>query len=174
MCWYGVGLVLGSCLVAAVAVVLGGLVQSLIPAAVRIALLGTATLIVLLRELQLIEFPVPQRRRLVAENVTRRGPTAGPVQFGFEMGTGMRTYSPSALPHLLLLAMVLALPPAWSFAAATGFAAARWLRAAASIGYDDDGAWSDAWTGHQRPLSAVSALAVTTALVAGIGSQLWW
>ena len=31
----------------------------------------------------------------------------GALQFGFEMGTGMRTYSPSALPHLALAAVVL-------------------------------------------------------------------
>ncbi|MCG5212085.1 hypothetical protein [Streptosporangium sp. KLBMP 9127] len=148
----------------AVAAVAGGVVQSLLPAPLRLAVLGLLAAAVLLREAGLISLPVPENRRLVPEHVLNRGRLAGGIQFGFEMGTGMRTYSPSALPHLVLAALVLAVPLPGALAAGTGFAAARWIMAAVSMAHSDDGSWTTLWHANQRFLALATATATATAL----------
>ena len=45
---------------------------------------------------------LPQARRLVPQTILRTSRVAGPLQFGFEMGTGVRTFMPSALPFALV------------------------------------------------------------------------
>lgn len=70
---------------------------------------------------------LPQNRRLVPQTVMRH-PIAGPLRFGFEMGTGVRTYSPSVLPLATFLLIAL-----WSgslalaLVAGLGFGAGRGL-----------------------------------------------
>lgn len=150
-----------------VAAVLGAVAQSLVPSTVLLGVVAILAALVLMRELGVVSLPVPENARLVPEHVQRRGRVLGPIQFGFEMGTGMRTYSPSALPHLVLAAIVLAMPLGHALAAGVGFAAARWIMAAASNAYSDDGAWYARWRAHGRPLAALMALATLAALAAG-------
>jgi len=153
--------------VACVAAVLGALPQALVPAPVRAGLLGLAALAVLARELGLWRFAVPENARLVPEDVQHRAHW-GALQFGFEMGTGMRTYSPSALPHLVLAALVLVVPLPVAPLVAAGFAAARFAMPVLSNAWSDDGAWTAVWAVAQpvvRPLLAVTcvgSLAVAT------------
>jgi len=109
-----------------VAGVLGAVPQALLPAPVRWGLFVLVALPVLGREAGLLRFRVPENARLVPEDVQHLRQW-GALQFGFEMGTGVRTYSPSALPHLVLVAVVLVVPFGPAFAAAAGFAAGRLL-----------------------------------------------
>ena len=139
---------------------LGALPQALIPAAVRAALIGVAVLVVLGRELGLWRFTVPENARLVPEEVQHRAHW-GALQFGFEMGTGMRTYSPSALPHLALAAVVLVVPLPVAPAVAVGFAVGRLAMPVLSNAWSDDGAWTEIWAAAQpvvRPLLAVACV----------------
>jgi hypothetical protein len=153
--------------VAFVAAVVGALPQALVPGPVRALVLGVAAAAVLGRELRLWRFPVPENARLVPEDVQHQGQW-GALQFGFEMGTGMRTYSPSALPHLVLAAVVLVVPLPAAFALAAGFAAGRWTMPVLSNAWSDDGGWTEVWSAAEsvvRPLLAcvcVAALAVAT------------
>ena len=89
-------------------------------------LAATLMLVFLLRETRLISFPLPQNARLVPQFVTRV-PFWGALQFGAEMGSGMRTYSPTGLPHVMVVAVFLL--GGWSEAVlvAAGFAAGRAL-----------------------------------------------
>ncbi|WP_327589493.1 hypothetical protein OHA25_22705 [Nonomuraea sp. NBC_00507] len=162
------GLLLGALTVAAVGVILGGIVQGLLPLPVRLAALAMLAAAVLLREVGLIKLPVPENARLVPEHVLHRGRVLGGIQFGFEMGTGMRTYSPSSLPHLVLAAVLLALPWNGALAAGAGFAVARWIMAAASIGHSEDGGWSDVWSMNARLLASVTGVATVAALAWGL------
>ena len=152
---------------AAVAGVLGALPQALVPGPVRAGVFGLLALAVLGRECGAWRFPVPENARLVPEDVQHLGQW-GAAQFGFEMGTGMRTYSPSALPHLVLAAVVLVVPLPAAFAVAAGFAAGRALMPVLSNAWSDDGAWTEVWAAAEpvvRPLLAcacVGALAVPT------------
>ena len=152
---------------ASVAAVLGALPQALVPAPVRSGLLGVAAVVVLGRELGLWRFTVPENARLVPEDVQHRAHW-GALQFGFEMGTGMRTYSPSVLPHLVLAAVVLVVPLPVAPLVAAGFAAGRFAMPVLSNAWSDDGVWTAVWAAAQpvvRPLLAcvcVGALAVAT------------
>jgi hypothetical protein len=153
--------------VAFVAAIVGALPQALVPGPVRAALLGVGAVAVLGRELRLWRFPVPENARLVPEDVQHRGQW-GALQFGFEMGTGMRTYSPSALPHLALAAVVLVVPLPAAIAVAAGFAAGRWTMPVLSNAWSDDGGWTEVWSAAEpvvRPLLAcacVGAFAAAT------------
>jgi hypothetical protein len=153
--------------VAFVAAVLGALPQALLPGPARAAVFAVAAAVVLGRELGIWRLPVPENARLVPEDVQHRGQW-GALQFGFEMGTGMRTYSPSALPHLVLAAVVLVVPLPAAFAVAAGFAAGRWTMPVLSNAWSDDGGWTELWSSAEpvvRPLLActcVGALAVAT------------
>jgi hypothetical protein len=153
--------------VAFVAAVLGALPQSLVPAPVLWSLFGAAALIVLARELGLARFPVPENARLVPEDVQHRAHW-GALQFGFEMGTGMRTYSPSALPHLALLAIVLVVPFPVAFAVGGGFAAGRLAMPLLSNAWSDDGSWTVVWGRTEplvRPLLALTCVGALAALL---------
>jgi hypothetical protein len=153
--------------VAFVAGVVGALPQALVPAPVRAVLAAVIGFVVLGRELGMWRFRVPENARLVPEEVQHRGQW-GALQFGFEMGTGVRTYSPSALPHLVLAAVVLVVPLPAAFAAAAGFAAGRWAMPVLSNAWSDDGRWTELWSAAEpvvRPVLAcacVGALAVAT------------
>lgn len=119
-----------------------------------------------LRETGALSFALPENRRLVPEVVTRKGRILGPVQFGFEMGTGVRTYSPSALPHLCLVFIILFANLEMTIAGAVGFAGARLLMALSSLAYSRDGLWSKQWAEHSmllaRALAGASVIVFTS------------
>ncbi|HEX2057849.1 MAG TPA: hypothetical protein VHI71_05720 [Actinomycetota bacterium] len=49
---------------------------------------------------------LPQNGRQVPKEIDRRGPVVAALQFGFELGTGARTYVTSAAPYAALAAVV--------------------------------------------------------------------
>jgi hypothetical protein len=153
--------------VAFVAGAVGALPQALLPAPVRYALFALVAAPVLLREVGLVRFGVPQNARLVPEDVQhlRRW---GALQFGFEMGTGMRTYSPSALPHLVLAAVLLVVPLPAAFALAAGFALGRLAMPVLSNAWSDDGSWTQVWAGAERVVRPLLALTCVGALTVAI------
>jgi hypothetical protein len=162
--FFGTGLLLGALVVAFAAGAVGALPQALLPAPARCALFALVAVPVLLRELGVVRFPVPQNARLVPEDVQhlRRW---GALQFGFEMGTGMRTYSPSALPHLVLAAVLLVVPLPAAFALAAGFALGRLAMPVLSNAWSGDGSWTQVWAGAERvvrPLLALTCVASLT------------
>jgi hypothetical protein len=165
--FFGAGLMLGALLVAFVAGAVGALPQALLPAPVRYALFALVAVPVLLREVGLVRFGVPQNARLVPEDVQhmRRW---GALQFGFEMGTGMRTYSPSALPHLVLSAVLLVVPLPAAFALAAGFALGRLAMPVLSNAWSDDGSWTQVWAGTERVVRPLLALTCVGALTVAI------
>jgi hypothetical protein len=168
--YFGTGLLLGAVLVVFVAGAVGALPQVLAPAPVRYALFTLVAVPVLLREVGLVRFPVPQNARLVPEEVQhlRRW---GALQFGFEMGTGMRTYSPSGLPHVVLAAVLLVVPLPAAFGLAAGFALGRLAMPLLSNTWSDDGSWTAVWAraeGVVRPLLALTC--VGSLAIAMLGS----
>lgn len=102
----------------------GTLVRLPLPPGVVPPLAATLMLAFLLRETRLIKFPLPQNARLVPQFVTRV-PVWGSLQFGIELGTGMRTYSPTGLPHVTVVALFFLGGWQEAVATGTGFAAGR-------------------------------------------------
>lgn len=106
---------------------------------VAVAVLG------LLRELGLVPIRLPQNARQVPQDVLQRNLRRGALQFGFELGTGVRTYVSASAPYVLAVALLLGgqrLPVA--LLAGVGFGVGRALtplaRRAAGTGdgWDDD------------------------------------
>jgi hypothetical protein len=106
--------------------IIGSLIRAPLPPVAAQILVALVALAFLAREIDLVSFPLLQNARLVPQFVTRV-PFWGSMQFGAEMGTGMRTYSPTGLPHIMVVATVFL--ASWSDAllAGTGFAIGRAL-----------------------------------------------
>ncbi|MBG0829961.1 hypothetical protein HS041_19520 [Planomonospora sp. ID67723] len=120
------GLFLAALPTALAFVVVGSVLRAPLPELARQVLAGLAALVFVLREFNVLKFPLLQNARLVPQFVAMT-PFWGSVQFGAEMGTGMRTYSPTGLPHIMALCLLLL--GSWSDAllAGTGFALGRAL-----------------------------------------------
>jgi hypothetical protein len=149
------GLVLGGVATSAGLLVVGSLLRLPLPSSAWAAVVAAVTIMVALRELGVVRFRLPENKRLVPEHVDRYGAVFGPLQFGFELGTGLRTYLPSGLPHLLAVAVALLATPVAALAAGLGFGAGRASMTMAHLGYSDDGSWDLAWANHQRAIKAI-------------------
>ncbi|MDI6103051.1 hypothetical protein QLQ12_30995 [Actinoplanes sp. NEAU-A12] len=103
---FSAGLMLGGLLSGVIAGIAGGLL-SVLPYAWRLGILAVPLAIIMVFELAGRPLSLPQNRRLVPQEIIPRHSFDGPFQFGFEMGTGVRTYSPTALPHALVLVIAL-------------------------------------------------------------------
>jgi hypothetical protein len=77
---------------------------------VAAAILVAVGLFVLAQETRLTRVRLPNNRRQVPQEVFTDGPYRAAVQFGFELGTGVRTYLPSSVPYLLVVALLLLQP----------------------------------------------------------------
>jgi len=52
--------------------------------------------------------PLPQNRRQVPQDVLQRDLVRGSVQFGFELGTGVRTFISSTAPYVVAVGLLMA------------------------------------------------------------------
>lgn len=170
---FSAGLLIGGVISALGIMLVGSLLRWPLPVPVAAGLVIAWTAVILVRELGLVSFALPQNARLVPETVFRHGPVLGPMQFGIEMGTGMRTFVTSGLPYALLAALALVADPWQALLAGLGFGAGRALMTLSSLGYGADAEWDDAWVAHQRALhvalAALYALATVVVLAGPLG-----
>lgn len=103
---FTLGMLLGGTLSAAVVWLLSGLAAPLPPTARTAAILCVAVLGAA-RELGPVRVPLPQNARQIPPEVLQNRLRLGSLQFGFELGTGVRTYVPSSSPYVLALALLL-------------------------------------------------------------------
>lgn len=161
------GLLAGGMITAAALVVVGSLLRAPLPSPARWAVVGIALIAVLLRQSGVLGFTLPESRRLVPETVFRLGRHLGPLQFGLEMGTGVRTYLPSGLPYVGAIAVLMAasVPPA--LFAGAGFGLGRALMTASSLRYGGDTVgWHQEWRDHARTLAGLTGTAFMVSLLA--------
>lgn len=106
---------------------LAGRVIPTVPPYALAGLVSAVALLGLARDLGIEIIQFPENRRLVPRAVLDQGPLAGPLQFGFEMGTGVRTYVSSSAPYVVALVLLLSSAPfAWAFLTGAGFGIGRW------------------------------------------------
>lgn len=123
---------LGGSAVATLLWVASGLLSGLaVP--IRLLVLTVATIMAVLRDLRVLRFKLPQNRRQVPREIFERGPFVAAAQFGFELGTGVRTYLPSTGPYLVALGILLLdVPLATAIVIGASFGLGRailaWLR----------------------------------------------
>jgi len=149
------GLLLGAVTTAAGLLLAGSLVRLAAPAPVWRVVLAAAALCLVLRELGAVRFWLPQNARLVPEYVHRHGRFFGPLQFGFEIGTSMRTYTPSALPHAAALAVLLLAGPLSTLLIGLGFGLGRSAMTLGNLAYSEDNSWDLTWLNHERRIRLV-------------------
>jgi hypothetical protein len=162
------GLVLGGVTTATGLLLTGSLIRLVAPPAVWRWVLLAAVAGLLLRELGLVRFWLPQNARQVPEQVSRHGRLFGPLQFGFEVGTGVRTYAPSALPYGAALAVLLLAGPVAALVTGLGFGLGRSAMTLGNLFYSDDNTWDDAWIAHERR----ARLLLSAAFAVGVGALL--
>ncbi|QXJ20684.1 hypothetical protein AGRA3207_001439 [Actinomadura graeca] len=107
---FTLGLLLGGTLSATALWLLSGLSAPLPPPARSAAILAVAA-VGAARELGLLRLPLPQNARQIPQEVLQIHLRRGALQFGFELGTGVRTYVPSSAPYVLALALLLSHQP---------------------------------------------------------------
>lgn len=160
------GLLGGGALTAIVLIVAGSLLRAPLPPVVRWALVAAALGAVLLRETGVWSFELPENRRLVPDTVFRLGRHLGPLQFGFEMGTGARTYLPSGLPYAAAVAVALTASVPAALCAGAGFGIGRALMTTANLRYDSENGWDAEWRAHGRTLRVLTGAAFVVPLAA--------
>jgi hypothetical protein len=130
---FTLGLVLGGTLSAAVIWLLSGLGAPL-PSYGRTAAIVAVALLGLARELGLVRIPLPQNARQIPQDVLQRRLRLGTLQFGFELGTGVRTYVSASSPYVLALGLALSHQPALAtLAVGAAFGLGRALTAALTL-----------------------------------------
>jgi hypothetical protein len=160
------GLLAGGMITAIVLVVVGSLLRAPLPPPARWAVVGAVLVAVVLRQLGVLRFTLPESRRLVPETVFRLGRHLGPLQFGLEMGTGARTYLPSGLPYAGAVAVLMTASMPLALCAGAGFGCGRALMTASSLRYGADGGWHQEWRDHARPLAGLTGAAFMASLLA--------
>lgn len=151
---------------------LGILVRPALPPAVRAGLVVAVGLFVLAGECGLHRIALPHRRAQVPSAVIGAGGDAGALQFGFEMGCGVRTHMPSNLPYLPLAAVLLAASWAAALTAGLGFGLGRAAMALGRHHSRDAARWDRQWQRHGRWLRIILALAAIVVAVAPIAALL--
>jgi hypothetical protein len=137
-----------------------------LPPAARNALIFAVALFVLAGECGLHRVTLPYRRTQVSSAVIGAGSDAGALQFGFEMGCGVRTHMPSNLPYLPLVALLLV--GGWATALLTGLGFGLG-RAAMALGrhHCRNATWWDRqWQRHGHHLRLALALAAVLVTLA--------
>ncbi|WP_234313859.1 hypothetical protein [Streptomyces sp. NBRC 109706] len=132
--------------------------------AVGVALLGVA------RDAGWISVRLPQNARQVPQDVLQRDLVRGALQFGFELGTGVRTYVSASLPYVVAVAVLCANDPTVALLVGLGFALGRAITPALRLAAGTGDEW-DLRLLDRLPLLAVgggSVLALAlTALALG-------
>lgn len=161
--FFATGLLLGGALSGGALWLLSGLSEPLPALARALAIVGVAVL-GLLREFELVRLPLPQNTRQIEQDVLRRRPRLGPMQFGFELGTGVRTYVSSTAPYVVALALVLSHPGLpLALAAGLGFGLGRALTAAAQL-WSRSADWNARVATRLGGVTKITAITLLTAL----------
>lgn len=166
------GLVSGALLSALVAVSAGSIIRAAFPSHVVLVLYGAFAVVVVVAELMGRRLPLPQNARQVPRSIVFDDPRWGPLQFGFEMGTGVRTFVPTGLPHLLALGLILVAPWDAALLAGVGFGLGRGFMSTSRTKSGDVGWWDIRYQRTRRLNVAVLSL-VALASAVSIAAMGW-
>jgi hypothetical protein len=167
---FALGTALGGALTGLLLAVLSGLLSPVPPAARAVT---TALLVVALLATDLLSptLRLPQRDRLIPQEVFGRGLARGLFRFGVEYGSGVRTLVPGAASYMVAGYLVLAHHPWWfTVGAAAAFGFSRSLAILQFVLLGRDG-WAQFLSGHSRVLerlgSTVTAVLLLVAVLGG-------
>ncbi|WP_166353478.1 hypothetical protein [Phytoactinopolyspora limicola] len=171
--WFTLGLLLGGVAIAIVVQAVGGLlVDPFAPSTVVVTVLIVTYSIAAGHELGIVRLPLPQNARQVPESIVNDGPTYGALHFGFEMGTGVRTYMTTSLPHALAAGILLAASWPDALVAGLAFGAGRSLMPASRRARADDMAWDSNLAQAERRIKIIALASTAVCVVAIINRML--
>jgi hypothetical protein len=155
---FNVGLLLGGATTASVILVASGLL-SVVPETARFAVVLVFAAAAVSRDVRIMRFRLPAPTRQVPETVFARGPVRSALQFGFELGTGVRTQIPASAPYIVAAALAL-LGPGVITTLATGiaFGAGRAIMPLIRVAQTDTPGWDDLLKRRYRKIMGVSAV----------------
>ena len=157
------GLVAGGVLSGLVLGLLSGLFAPL-PAAARHLAVVALALVGLLREAGVVPLRLPQNTRQVPQDVLQRSLLRGALQFGVELGSGVRTYVSATAPYVLAAAVLLsALPLPVALLAGAGFGAGRAVTPLLRRASGDPAGWDARLRSRLRPVTITGAAAILAA-----------
>ncbi len=172
------GIVGAAASAAVLAVISSALVwaSSTLPEQVRVGSLAAVGTLAVARDLGWVRFRLPENRRQIPREVFGSGVVAGTARFGFELGTGVRTYMSASAPYLLAVLIVMLGNAAWviAFPIAMGFGIGRAVGPAIhAFG------WSSDWRGLMQRIgpnvaalcTAATAISVLLAYAALTGGR---
>lgn len=157
------GLLAGGVLSAGVLWLASGLITPL-PAGVRQGLIVAVALLAALRDAGRLPLRLPQNARQIPQDVLRRHLARGAMQFGFELGTGVRTYVSASAPYAIAVAVLLSggsYGPA--LAAGLGFGAGRALTPALRRLSGDGERWDDRLAVRLSAMTVVCSVLIAAA-----------
>jgi hypothetical protein len=100
-------------------------VLSIVPRSGRLGAGLLVLSVILVAELLGRPLRLPQSHRAVPQVVIPEARAQGALQFGFEMGTGVRTFMPTGLPHALVIGVLVSGEVLPGLLAGVGFATGR-------------------------------------------------
>lgn len=170
--WFNVFVFAGACVVGGITTglaltVAGGLLPITPPAEVMVAGLAVLFCVALARDLRLVRFWLPENRRQVRQTVLRLRPVVGDLMFGFELGTGARTYVPATAPYLAAVAVIVASDGAvLGLVAGAGFGLGRGLVVVDRMLRRNREEWDRTVKRYGKSLPVVGLVAVAALLLA--------
>lgn len=145
-----------------------------VPREWRHGLIVAVALLALLRDAGVLHFPMPQNARQIPQEVLQRDLMRGTLQFGFELGTGVRTYVSASAPYVIALGVLLTGGGiATALAAGLGFGLGRALSPVVRLASGDVAAWDTRLAGR-LPAVKVAVCATTAAALAVTGWTALW
>lgn len=170
--WFSIGLLAGGFTSALVAVTVGSLLlRPFVPAILAIAAVILLFVLITANEFGIARLPLLQNGRQVPQSITDDGGQYGALQFGFEMGTGVRTFMTSGLPHALAACLILVATWPIAIIAGLGFGAGRAWMTLSRHAHHDHVAWNDSLTKFDRGIRGV--LTVASALSLAVIIHAW-
>jgi hypothetical protein len=147
-------------------VIVGSLLRPVLPWWARLGAVGVLAIVVVGNDTRLFSVRLPQNGRQVPSSVIFDGGRLGALRFGFEMGTGMRTFMTSSLPHLAALTVALYAPWLYALLSGAAFGAGRAIMPLIRMASGDSEAWDRRFQVNQRPFRLLSLFAGTASVAA--------
>jgi uncharacterized membrane protein YecN with MAPEG domain len=149
------GLLSGGTVTGLLLLVPSAALQELFGPSARLQFLIACVLVCAALELRLMPFRLPQNARQVPSNIIARTDGSGALQFGFEMGTGLRTYIPTHLPYLTVSIALIATPWWWCPVLGVGFGAGRVLMVISTTKSGSADHWNRRFQTRRRAIVAI-------------------